>query len=763
MVQQFTGSFTHELDTDETVDASETEINVRSSDGQFGNYMKDDVIKFENSDELLQITAINGDLFTVTRGYGGTTPESHGNNDIRRWVRSGGAQDTESWNLHFDQSDCVEVGLDKDDDGDGTYNPGESFNFRLIFKVTGGTTAAATIASDTVPAEFVVGDVANAPHEGPITCAAVGNSVTCTLPGGVATGNYIAFIPVTVAGDAACHEVENLAHISGEHVGNDPNGDQTVTIECLPTGHIHNVKFVTNIEDDATGFTAPVNNLGNDVDDYLASFSEVLAHVREANAGFYDAIENTPTPGYEYLGTTIGSWDEETYYCPEPRRPIEDDDQSLNIIAGYELVGGGDLVFCHFNEAVGTVIVQKVDSVPGTQDWHFNVHRVVQNSVDESFAITNSGSEVLSPVPLGTYEATEEEARLQVECPDDPGADDYYTTLATPNGTTLTAPGQTITFIFTNQPCPDVEATGILVIEKWNDLDGDGLRDAGEPAIGGWQMTVTGPQFPGGATFATDATGTEATNPNFGKVALPGILAGTYIVTESMQSGWHQTGLLLDGAAQAVSMTIVATVVDDPELDDLETVVAFGNRRLGSIRVTKLVNDQQGTATVAGWTFQLTGGCNGVATSATTGASGVVVFDNLEPTDICGTPYLVSETGANTDGFSVSPSATQMVDVVPAQQSSVTFTNTRGITTFVAPTPTPTTPPTDEPEDPTVTPEPTEDVAGEITPGAQPTPIAPATGTGAVAAHTAPAVLALLLGFAVLSLGGGLLALARKR
>ncbi len=88
------------------------------------------------------------------------------------------------------------VGLDKDDDGSGTYTIGQSFNFRLKFKVSNGPTTQATVATDTVPAQFTVGDVTVGQPSG-ISCSKVGQAVTCTLAAGAANGTHTALIPVT--------------------------------------------------------------------------------------------------------------------------------------------------------------------------------------------------------------------------------------------------------------------------------------------------------------------------------------------------------------------------------------------------------------------------------------------------------------------------------------------------------------------------------------------------------------------------------------
>ena len=90
---------------------------------------------------------------------------------------------------------------------------------------------------------------------------------------------------------------------------------------------------------------------------------------------------------------------------------------------------------------------------------------------------------------------------------------------------------------------PAVGATGVSANEvqlfgtKWNDLDGDGQRDDGEPGLPGWRIYLdqnhNGKFDEGEPARITDANG------SYGFVGVP---AGTYQIGEEPQSGWEQTG-----------------------------------------------------------------------------------------------------------------------------------------------------------------------------------------------------------------------------
>lgn len=106
---------------------------------------------------------------------------------------------------------------------------------------------------------------------------------------------------------------------------------------------------------------------------------------------------------------------------------------------------------------------------------------------------------------------------------------------------------------------------------KFNDVNGNGRQDAGEPGIKGWQITI------GDLTVTTDDNGNYCFND---------LKAGEYTIKEIMQSGWVQTAPVPDH--------YTVTLAAGQNIGDRN----FGNRRataekLGSICGTKF-NDLNG-------------------------------------------------------------------------------------------------------------------------------------------------------------------------
>jgi hypothetical protein len=67
---------------------------------------------------------------------------------------------------------------------------------------------------------------------------------------------------------------------------------------------------------------------------------------------------------------------------------------------------------------------------------------------------------------------------------------------------------------------------------KYNDLNGNGIRDPGEPGLSGWTIGIGNSTIPYYALNTTDATG------NYSFINVP---VGTFILNETLQPGWKNT------------------------------------------------------------------------------------------------------------------------------------------------------------------------------------------------------------------------------
>ncbi|MDZ7727833.1 MAG: SpaA isopeptide-forming pilin-related protein [Dehalococcoidia bacterium] len=446
----------------------------------------------------------------------------------------------------------------------------------------------------------------------------------------------------------------------------------------------------------------------------------------------------------------------------------------------------GDDVTCTFtNEPHGTVIVEKVNNTEAGGPFDFVVNRDGSEYAPLTAATARSSSTSRRPSAPTPPKSSASTARQRV-----PNPRARSTRRRTTASWSSISPARSSTFTFINEDCPALAGSGNLVVEKFSDFNGNGAIDGDDAGLEGWEFTITGPQWPTGETFTTNADG---------EIFHPGITAGTYTVSETMQSGWEPTGLMIDGVSQTVSTTAVVTIEHS---DDEPTVtVTFNNQPLGDLRVEKTTLENGNEIDEQdGWTITVTG-C-GYHEVMTTDADGVAEFTDVPVCD----DITVQEDPDSKPDFAAT-SGTSRDSAVQAGETTVeTFTNER-ITVTMTPTPTPTSTPETEtptpetetptPEDPTETPEPTEtptedptetptntpsatedpsevetptntptatattpvdDVAGEQTPGTGATPIAPDSGTGLAGGNGS--FLRWRMVTAVLFISGGLAAMA---
>lgn len=194
--------------------------------------------------------------------------------------------------------------------------------------------------------------------------------------------------------------------------------------------------------------------------------------------------------------------------------------------------------------------------------------------------------------------------------------------------------------------------TGTISGVKFNDLNGNGVRDAGEPGVAGVTITLTG----AGQPARTAVTGSDGT---FTFTAVP---FGTYSVAETVPTGFAQT--LPGGNAPLPAVLNFGQ----------QTVsgLTFGNRALpSSISGTKF-NDVNGNGVrdtgepgLSGVTIQLRNAA-GQLTTATTDSSG-----NFSFTGLAAGTYLLSEVvPAGFSQTAPAPPGTITVTLGPGQDAT---------------------------------------------------------------------------------------------
>jgi uncharacterized surface anchored protein len=191
---------------------------------------------------------------------------------------------------------------------------------------------------------------------------------------------------------------------------------------------------------------------------------------------------------------------------------------------------------------------------------------------------------------------------------------------------------------------------GNLKIFKFNDLNGNGAQDAGEPPLPGWSFTTTGPG---------DYTNTSVTDA-FGLITLDDIAPGSYTMTEAVAPGWRLTTPPNPKTALVTS--------------GQTTGLAFGNQQLGILKIFKF-NDLNGNGVqdageppLQGWSFTTTGP-GGYSNTSITDASGLITLSNLVPGDYTSTEALPGGWRLTT------PPNPKKAAVVGGQTAGLTFGN----------------------------------------------------------------------------------------
>jgi len=250
----------------------------------------------------------------------------------------------------------------------------------------------------------------------------------------------------------------------------------------------------------------------------------------------------------------------------------------------------------------GTLTVKKVISggTLGYTAFSFKVNN------GNAMAFNSTGQNDLTE-NFGTYSVTE------------PAVANYNTTYSNCSNVAIDANHLAATCTITNTY---VASTGKGKISgtKFNDKDGDGKKENGEPGLAGWTIYL---DLNNNSTLdAGEPSTVTASNGNY---SFSNLANGTYRVREVVQAGWLQT------APSSGVNTVTIT-----NRNSNSTNNNFGNFKYGVISGMKF-NDLNGNGRknsnepgLAGWTIQLRKG-NSVVATTVTDANGNYSFTNVGP------------------------------------------------------------------------------------------------------------------------------------
>jgi Ca2+-binding RTX toxin-like protein len=196
--------------------------------------------------------------------------------------------------------------------------------------------------------------------------------------------------------------------------------------------------------------------------------------------------------------------------------------------------------------------------------------------------------------------------------------------------------------------CKTDTCKGTICVRKFNDLNGNGVRNSGEPGLANWVFQVD-----------CGCTSTSLTTDAAGN-ACASFFSGPCTVTETTQNGWAPTTPTTQSATVGSGQT---------------SNVTFGNRRTeGALCIHKFLDangngvQDSGEPPLAAFTFQIAG--SGTSATATTDANGLACVK------VIAGPYSVTE--QPTTGWIATTPVTVAATVTSGQTASVTFGNTHG-------------------------------------------------------------------------------------
>ena len=269
------------------------------------------------------------------------------------------------------------------------------------------------------------------------------------------------------------------------------------------------------------------------------------------------------------------------------------------------------------------------------------------NSIGQTVSTTTdtSGNFSFTGLPAGPYALSEVVPPNSVQTLPGGGA-----------GIAITlTPGQNATgFLFGNQVAAPASISGV----KFNDANGNRVRDAGETGMAGVSIQL---KAPSGQTLL-------ATTDANGAFSFTGLAAGTYVLSEIVPAGFTQTAPPAPGT---ISVTVTA--------GQNATGFLFGNQATlgggtGLVSGTKYLDlDANGVLggldrPQAGIVFVLTD-ANGVQRQTTSAADGTFSFSNLPPGNYVLSEILPANFFQTFPGTPANP-GTYKITLAPGQQAT---------------------------------------------------------------------------------------------
>lgn len=339
------------------------------------------------------------------------------------------------------------------------------------------------------------------------------SSISCTTTSNATTSTSIvsamASITLTAGSDVTCTFVNTKAATGSLTIIKDsqPDNAQVFTFTASGAG-------LSNFTLDDDGNTT--NAFSNSV-----TFNNLAAGI--ALTVTEDAITGWSVPSLQCIPTVPGLT---TVFTDQANRTF-----TVNLEAGAHVTCTFINVFTA--PTTGSITIIKDTQPNDAQNFTFTSNQagIAPFPLDDDSDNTLADRRTFTGLPAGSYTFTETQISgwtlSSIACTATASATTSTSIVTAMASITLTA-GSNVTCTFSNimsPPAPTAKICGV----KFNDLNGNGLQDAGELGLANWQISL------GNAAMPPVTTGSK------GEYCISGLPAGTYTVGEILQAPWLQT------------------------------------------------------------------------------------------------------------------------------------------------------------------------------------------------------------------------------
>ncbi len=466
--------------------------------------------------------------------------------------------------------------------------------------ISGAATTTAAIsatttysgASQSVSLSAGVSSAAGTVNEGSVTFTIerggnpVGSAVSANVSSGSATASYT--LPAGKSG--GIYTIQAVYNGTADYVTS-TDASQSLTIDpAATTSTTASALTAFSSAEQNVPLSTTVTSMAGTVNEGTETFSILLGSTVIGSPVTVNVVDGAADASYGIPGgTALGTYTIQAVYSGTINFLGYTDKSQVLVIAAAAAVVSGEV----YDDANGSGTLENGDS--GLPGWTVDLTNTATNSVYTT-TTTASGLFSFTGVAAGTYTLSEVvQPGFAQTAPASPGT--YSVTVAS---------SQTVS----NENFGD-HPTASIGGEVFNDLNGDGTLESGDPGLSGWTVNLLN------SSNTIIGTSTTATG---GTYAFTSLQPGTYTVQVVSRSGY------VASSAASVTLTDDSGQADTVNFGEFPTVAVSGEVFNDANDSGKFVAGDSG---LSGWTVELMQGSQ--VLQATSGSGGLFSFSDVGP------------------------------------------------------------------------------------------------------------------------------------